>query len=161
MDRYLRIADGKTAAPLEACARVGAHFAGRDDLQDCMGTFGRHLGIAFQVSDDLLDLRGDPRVTGKPRGTDLRSGAPNAAVLMGMRDGARVQLAPVLAKRTRTEQEVQGALEALMHSGALDEAERLAAEHARRAAEALEALPDSAPRRELLGLVASLAKRVA
>lgn len=161
LERYLDIVERKTAAPLEACGRIGAHLAGRDDLQDALGSYGKHLGLAFQVSDDLLDLRGDPRATGKPRGTDLRTGAPNAAVLLGARNGARARLEGILARRARSEEDVQLALEALLGSGAAREAERLAEEHAARAVEALAPLPDSPAKRELLAKVRELPGRVA
>ncbi|MCA1813803.1 MAG: polyprenyl synthetase family protein [Halobacteriales archaeon] len=161
LERYMDIIFCKTAAPLEACGRVGAHFAGRDEWQDALGAYGKHLGLAFQVSDDLLDLRGDPARTGKPRGTDLRSGAPNAAVLLGARNGARAKMQEFLAKRVRTEEDVQAALDALARSGAAQEAQRLAEEHAARAVEALSPLPDSPAKRELLAQVRALPVRPA
>jgi octaprenyl-diphosphate synthase len=161
LDRYLRVIDAKTAAPLEACGRVGAHFAGRDDLQDALGAYGHHFGLAFQVSDDLLDLRGDPAQTGKPRGTDLRTGAPNAAVLLGMKNGARARLEALFGKRVRTEEEVQAALEALLASEAVQQAQDLAEDHAERAIRALGPLPDSPAKRDLVALARKLPGRAA
>jgi heptaprenyl diphosphate synthase len=161
LPRYLDIIEGKTAAPLEACGRVGAHFAGQPGLRDALGAYGHHLGLAFQLSDDLLDVRGDPQRTGKPRGTDLRTGAPNVAVLLGAHNGARAKLQHVLAKRVRTEQEVEEALRALAGSGAAQEAQRMAEEHAARAAEALAPLPDSPAKRALLAQVRELPRRSA
>jgi geranylgeranyl pyrophosphate synthase len=161
LDRYLRIIDHKTAAPLEACGRIGAHLAGRDDWQDALGDYGKHLGLAFQVTDDLLDLRGDPEVTGKPRGTDLRTGAPNAPVLLGMRNGARARLEALLGKEARTEADVQAAIEAILNSGAIKEAEQLALGHAAKALDALGPLPDSFAKRDLLAQVEGLHRRVA
>ncbi|HEV8359339.1 MAG TPA: polyprenyl synthetase family protein [Candidatus Thermoplasmatota archaeon] len=160
LPRYVEIIGGKTAAPLEACGRVGAHFAGRDDLMDALGAYGRHLGLAFQVTDDLLDVRGDPAVTGKPRGNDLRNRAPNAAVVLGLTNGARARLEGLLRDRM-TEAEVEAALDTLLQSGAVADAERLAAEFAARAVESLAALPPSAAKRELEGLVRALPRRAA
>jgi geranylgeranyl pyrophosphate synthase len=159
LDRYLDIIERKTAAPLDACGRVGAHLAGRDDLQDALGAYGKHLGMAFQVTDDLLDLRGDPALTGKPRGTDLRSGAPNGVVLLGLQNGARGRLGAILGRRVRTEADVQAAIEALLDSGAVEEAERLAEHHARLAEEALAPLPDSDAKRALVQQVRGLRSR--
>jgi octaprenyl-diphosphate synthase len=161
LERYLRIIDGKTAAPLEACGRVGAHFAGRDDLQGPLGDYGRNLGLAFQVSDDLLDLRGDPRVTGKPVGNDLRNGAPSAPLVLGMANGARAKLQRVVGRRLGSEVEVQDAIATILASGAMEEAERLAAGFAAKAIEALAALPDSPARRELAAQVKRLPGRAA
>lgn len=156
---YLAIVERKTAAPLEVSARVGAHFAGRDDLEEPLGRYGHHLGVAFQVTDDLLDLRGDPSVTGKPLGTDLRGGAPNAAVLLAMRDGARGRLEALLRRKRRRPEAVRAAIRAVLASGAAEKAERLAREHAGLAAEALAALPESAAKRELRRLALALPRR--
>jgi len=159
LEAYMAIIDGKTAAMLETCGRVGAHLAGRDDLQDALGAFGRHLGLAFQVSDDLLDLRGDPARTGKPRATDLRNKAPNAAVLLAARNGARARLERFLAAREPTEADVDEALEAVLSSGAVAEAERLAEDHAARAVEALAPVAASSAKAELVRLVRDLPGR--
>lgn len=72
---YFDIIDGKTAA-LTACAcRLGAHYAGASAEQtEALGRFGRQLGQAFQIADDLLDLVGEEKVTGKSLGTDLAQG---------------------------------------------------------------------------------------
>ena len=65
----------KTAAFIEACCRVGALVAGGSESeQSALGGFGHHIGMAFQIMDDLLDYRGDPAKTGKPRATDFREG---------------------------------------------------------------------------------------
>jgi octaprenyl-diphosphate synthase len=161
LERYLRVIEFKTAAPLEACGRIGAHLAGRDDWQDALGNYGKHLGLAFQVTDDLLDLRGDPAVTGKPRGTDLRTGAPNASVVLGMRNGARARLEALLGKSARSEADIEAAIQAILGSGAVKEAEALAQEHIARAAEALSPLPDSFAKRDLLEQVRKLEGRAA
>lgn len=72
---YLRCAYSKTAALLEACCEAGALLAseGVDRVQKYK-EFGRNLGMAFQITDDLLDISGDPATTGKPAGSDLREG---------------------------------------------------------------------------------------
>ena len=74
-DEYFDIIDGKTAA-LTACAcRLGAHFAGASTAQtEALGRFGQLIGQAFQIADDLLDLIGDEKTTGKSLGTDLEQG---------------------------------------------------------------------------------------
>lgn len=159
LDSYLRVIECKTAAPLEACGRIGAHLAGRDEWQGALGGYGRHLGLAFQITDDLLDLRGDPKVTGKPRGTDLRTGAPNAPVLLARSNGARGRLEALLGKRVKTEADIEAAIEAVLASGAMAEAEKLALEHGARAVEALAPLPEGPAKRELVTLVRELPRR--
>src|SRR5262249_28295025 len=69
---YFAIVDGKTAALTEVCGRLGALYAGMTDaVAENLAAFGRNLGIAFQIADDLLDLTGDESKAGKTLGTDL------------------------------------------------------------------------------------------
>jgi octaprenyl-diphosphate synthase len=69
---YLDIIDGKTAELIACCGRLGALFAGvADDVVEAMARYGRWLGMAFQIADDLLDVVGEERTAGKSLGTDL------------------------------------------------------------------------------------------
>jgi octaprenyl-diphosphate synthase len=72
---YLEIVRRKTAEFLAGCCRVGGYLANAAVSHlDALEAFGRYLGIAFQIVDDLLDYVGDPHETGKPIGTDFREG---------------------------------------------------------------------------------------
>jgi octaprenyl-diphosphate synthase len=69
---YFEIVAGKTGALTECCARLGAHYAGAaQDVIERLAVYGRDLGIAFQIADDVLDLGGDAGVAGKTLGTDV------------------------------------------------------------------------------------------
>jgi len=69
---YYEIIEGKTAELIACCCRLGAIYAGADEaIVAAMTSYGRCLGIAFQIADDLLDLVGDEETTGKSLGTDL------------------------------------------------------------------------------------------
>jgi octaprenyl-diphosphate synthase len=71
-DEYLAIIEAKTAELCACCCRLGAHYAGGDPRTvDALTCFGRKLGMAFQIVDDLLDLEGEEQATGKSLGTDL------------------------------------------------------------------------------------------
>jgi octaprenyl-diphosphate synthase len=71
-DDYLDIVDGKTAELTACCCRLGALYSGTSALVvEGLARYGRWLGIAFQIADDLLDLVGDERTTGKSLGTDV------------------------------------------------------------------------------------------
>jgi geranylgeranyl diphosphate synthase, type II len=73
-EEYIRMIELKTAALLAASARIGAVMGGADDKDsDLMYEFGRNLGIAFQIQDDLLDIYGDIKVFGKIMGGDIIS----------------------------------------------------------------------------------------
>ncbi len=69
---YFAIVEGKTAELTAVSCRLGASYAGASESRvAAMDRYGRELGIAFQIADDVLDLWGDERVTGKSLGTDL------------------------------------------------------------------------------------------
>ena len=71
-EEYLDIIAHKTAALTACCCRLGCHYAGAEpQLCESLTRFGRHLGTAFQIADDLLDVLGDEATTGKSLGTDL------------------------------------------------------------------------------------------
>lgn len=69
---YLSIIEAKTAELCACCCRLGAHYSGASaSCADALDRYGRNLGIAFQIADDLLDLVGDEIAMGKSLGTDL------------------------------------------------------------------------------------------
>jgi octaprenyl-diphosphate synthase len=71
-DDYLTIVEAKTAELCACCCELGAYYAGGDEeMVARLAAFGRNLGIAFQIADDLLDLEGNELATGKSLGTDL------------------------------------------------------------------------------------------
>lgn len=71
-ESYFSIIDGKTAELTSCCCRLGSLYSGASpELVEQLSAFGRHLGIAFQIADDLLDIVGNERDTGKSLGTDL------------------------------------------------------------------------------------------
>jgi len=79
---YFGIIDAKTAELCACCCRLGAHFAGAtEDQEESLARYGRNLGIAFQIVDDLLDLEGDEAVTGKSLGTDLEQLKPTLPLI--------------------------------------------------------------------------------
>lgn len=85
LDAYWPMVAGKTAALLSACTGLGALIAGAQEPEfDAYRQFGRALGLAFQVLDDLLGIWGDTSVTGKSTASDLVSGKKSLPVLYGL-----------------------------------------------------------------------------
>lgn len=75
MDDYLKIINSKTAVLFSSCCEIGAILGDKSEAhQKALAEFGRTLGIAFQMADDILDYLGDPEKTGKKPGTDLNEG---------------------------------------------------------------------------------------
>jgi geranylgeranyl pyrophosphate synthase len=137
-DQYLNTIRLKTAALFAAACELGAATSGADPLRRAaLLTYGESLGLAFQVIDDLLDLIGDPRITGKEPGTDLREGVFTIPVLIACeRD-------PSLSRRLASgDRELSSVLPALEASGALEAALALARAHGERAESSLEGLPE-------------------
>ena len=108
-----RIHRGKTAALLEASARMGAVAAGAGEpLVERLGRFGARLGLAFQTVDDILDVTGDARELGKSGGRDRALGKATYPSVVGLDEAER--LSRELAEAARRE------LEGLERTGALE-----------------------------------------
>jgi len=82
---YLQIIEGKTAELCACACQLGALFAGAsEDIVERMERYGRDLGIAFQIADDLLDVSGDETTTGKSLGTDFEKQKPTLPLIRAL-----------------------------------------------------------------------------
>jgi octaprenyl-diphosphate synthase len=151
-EEHLRIVAMKTAALVQCCCEVGVQIAGAPpEVRRALAAFGHHLGLAFQVVDDLLDFRGDERLTGKPRGADFREGCATLPLIY-LRERLTEDERTVVSRRFGdgvTEEEMAMFVSWMEARGAFDRAEALARRHARLALDALAAAPPS-PERDLL-----------
>ncbi len=144
-EKYFDIVDAKTAELCACCCQLGAHYAGASgELTEQLEAYGRHLGIAFQIADDLLDLEGEEKVTGKSLGTDL--------------DNQKMTL-PLIHLRDQLDQDQQQTLQQLIEqptadhfaklldwlaeSGSLQHARAVADDHVAQALTHLADLPES------------------
>ena len=147
-EEYLRIIDAKTAELCACCCRLGAHYAGGDkQVVSRFESFGRHLGIAFQIADDLLDLEGDEQTTGKSLGTDLakrKMTLPLIYLRDQLDDNQREQL------QSLVESPDARLLDWLERCGALEHVRDFALSHSQLAADQLADLPDSPAKQSLL-----------
>jgi octaprenyl-diphosphate synthase len=85
---YMAVIDAKTAALFAAATATGPIIAGANGHRAAMESFGRHLGLAFQLIDDVLDFTGDPEALGKNVGDDLREGKATLPVLLAYARGS-------------------------------------------------------------------------
>jgi octaprenyl-diphosphate synthase len=161
-----RVVDGKTAALFRWAMYAGGRAGGLADAHvDSLERYGAHLGIAFQAVDDLLDLEGDQRATGKALFADLREGKMTYPLILAMeRDRAAIE--PLLRAVIEGAEgaSIEGTESAASHGHDLDESARfaeiarilqrtgaladcraLAESHAARAVEALATLPEGKP----------------
>ncbi len=151
---YFDIIAHKTAALTAVCCQVGAHYAGASDSTvEALATFGRELGIAFQIADDLLDVLGDEATAGKSLGTDLIKQKPTLPViylLSQLEDNARAEVLAILDNQTNHHRE---ALQPwFSRFGAIEYAREKAIEHTQAAVQQLDGLPNSQLRESLTGL---------
>lgn len=146
---HLAILRMKTAAFVECCCRLGGLLAGGSDAEvEALAGYGHHLGMSFQIVDDLLDFRGDPAKTGKPKMTDFQEGCATLPLIF-WRDsalGEQVDAAKSLFGKSSEPEELTGIETGLAESGAFERAEALAAEHLRQSLASLDTLPDTAHR---------------
>ena len=139
VEDFLDTIGKKTGALFRASCDLGAATSGAGpDARSALVAFGSHLGLAFQMVDDLLDLTGDAKVTGKTPGTDLKEGVYTLPVLLACR--THPGLAGRLLEGRRGLEDVLPVLEG---SGALAEALERARAEAAAAEQALEALPEA------------------
>jgi octaprenyl-diphosphate synthase len=151
---YLQVIRYKTAKLFEASARLGAVLAGAHPaLEDACAGFGRSLGTAFQLVDDLLDYEGNSHELGKNVGDDLREGKPTLPLLIAMERGAPQERALIRhAIEHGEEHKLPEILAIVKATGALDATRHAAHKEADDARLALAALPASRAREALLDL---------
>jgi geranylgeranyl diphosphate synthase type I len=140
------MAEGKTGALLGAACQLGALAAGADEaVAGLYRTFGRELGLAFQLIDDLLGIWGDPTVTGKPAGSDLASRKKSLPVVAALSSGtlAGAELARLYGREGAMDATtIARAADLVQAGGGRDWARQ---EATRRASNALRALSSAHP----------------
>lgn len=154
--RYLQVIRSKTAKLFEAAAQLGALLAGADQSGiNAAAEYGRSLGTAFQLVDDVLDYSGNATDIGKNVGDDLREGKPTLPLIYLMQNGTPQQRTLVRACiETGDEQHFDEVLAAITTSGALDYTRREAEKAAERAVQSIYSLPHSQFKDSLLQLCA-------
>ncbi|HID60450.1 MAG TPA: polyprenyl synthetase family protein [Hadesarchaea archaeon] len=121
---YLDMVAGKTGALTEASTKVGALLGrGSHKQVEALAIYGRLIGIAFQIQDDMLGVTGNRKKFGKPIGSDIREGKRTLVVIRALSTASerdKVVILRVLGKRNASKQEIEIAIKALKKSGAID-----------------------------------------
>jgi octaprenyl-diphosphate synthase len=143
---YFQLIAAKTASLMSAACELGA-LAGAPDARPQLARFGHHLGMAFQIADDLLDYTGSEAVTGKPSGHDLRERKVTLPLVGALPRAGEAEVREIRSFFTRvdpTDEEIARIVEIVDARGGLDYARERAAEYAERAEEALAELGSGA-----------------
>ncbi|WP_328460901.1 polyprenyl synthetase family protein [Actinoplanes sp. NBC_00393] len=158
---HLRVIEDKTASLIATSARFGGMFAGLPAPHvQTLTDFGTSIGIAFQLSDDLLDIASESDESGKTPGTDLREGVPTLPVLYALTGDESPRLKALLAQGPLTDDaEHAEALALLRDSAALKQARETVHGYAEDARRHARMLPDGAPRRTLESICHYIADR--
>ena len=156
VDEYLRVIRYKTAKLFEASARLGALLAEADPAtEEACANYGRSLGTAYQLVDDLLDYDGETHQLGKNVGDDLREGKPTLPLLVAMARGNPAERDMVRHAIVHGEvARLADIVTVVRQTGALEVARQVARDEAAQARECLTCLPPSAERDALLELCA-------
>lgn len=161
---YLRMIAGKTAALLGAAAAIGAAVATDDSamLTECQ-LFGQELGLSFQMSDDLLGLWGDPEMTGKPAGADLRRRKKSLPVVLAQKEKAELaeRIAAAFRQSQPSDDEIGELLRAMERAGIRERVQSRVDAHLAAALDHWRVVADGAANLPACARVADLATELA
>jgi heptaprenyl diphosphate synthase len=158
---YMAVIERKTASLIATSCQVGGLLAGASpEVVESLGRFGIALGLAFQLSDDIMDLVSDESTLGKQPGVDLREGVLTLPVILALRESEhRDELQVLLRSEQPDEGNLRRALEIVRADGALGGARQAVSREVRRALSEGERLPEGSAREALLHLAEFLAVR--
>ena len=145
IDHYLAVLADKTGSLIATAAEFGGHYSGADEgTVATLRDFGEQIGVAFQISDDILDIASESDQSGKTPGTDLREGVPTLPVLYALRsdDRGADELRDLVSHPLIDDAEHAKALRLLRDSTALDQARGTLQSYADSARDMLAGLPD-------------------
>jgi len=139
VDEYLSMIEGKTAALVSCSCEMGALVAGGTaGQQEILHRFGRHMGLGFQMRDDILGIWGDPEVTGKAAGADIQRRKKSLPILLGLERSE--ELRALFEKDSLSEADVEEAKAILTETGCLEDVENRERVHYDQAVAALDEL---------------------
>ncbi|MDN5716797.1 MAG: polyprenyl synthetase family protein [Janibacter sp.] len=160
---YRGVLADKTGVLVATAARYGAMYGGcSPEVIEMATEYGEHLGVAFQLADDLIDISSESDETGKTPGTDLREGKRTLPVLnaLASTDPADAELQELLRSELKAPERVERALELLRTHQAMTDAREETLAVGRQAVDSLAMLPDSDAKTALIALMEGVVHRV-
>jgi octaprenyl-diphosphate synthase len=153
-EHYMNVVSAKTAALFAAACRVAPVVAEADeDVELALESYGKNLGIAFQLTDDVIDYASDAATMGKGVGDDFRDGKMTLPVILAYARGSaedRDFWRSAIGGERQSDEDLAQAIGLLRSSGALDDTIEHARQYARRAIDALAKFPSSKARSALV-----------
>jgi octaprenyl-diphosphate synthase len=158
---YYDLIRSKTASLMRTACELGA-LSGAASHFEALGDFGENLGMAFQITDDLLDYREVKETTGKPSGLDLREHKVTLPLIHALREmspASRQEVERLFEKETVNDDEIAAVVQIVADSGGFEYARQRGEEFAERAHDALTELPDTVARRSLSASISYVMER--
>ena len=158
LEGYLEKSHNKTASLIAASCKSAAVFSEvSEDVKMDMYEYGKHLGLAFQIVDDILDFTQSEAQLGKPKGQDLASGNLTAPCIFAL--GRDPRLRELIETRFAKPEDLAEAIEIVNESG-IEDARRMAREEADQALAALKGLPEGEAKTSLVDMVGYVLERL-
>lgn len=163
IDDYLKIINSKTAVLFSSCCEIGALLGGQDeDKRTALRDFGKNLGIAFQMSDDILDYLGDEAKTGKKPGTDLKEGKitlPVIVLLENASEDEKVKVREIIVNENSDDENLAYIIELMKKYDVKRKSEEILDSYSAKAKESLKLFPENKYREALESLADYMIKR--
>jgi len=157
---YLEVLRQKTGSLIESAAALGAYLAGVDDLVSAaLANYARNIGLAFQISDDILDMKGESVKSGKIIGKDLLAGVHTLPVLSALAADQANELAPMLKMVISDEKLIHPTIKKITQLGGFDVAELHLESLIDQAMVSLDSVPKGSARDALIQFAEWLTKR--
>jgi octaprenyl-diphosphate synthase len=160
---YHQIVVDKTAVLMEVACRGGSILGNLNpEQEEALAQFGYNLGIAFQMTDDVIDYKSEKAVMGKTPGNDLREGKLTLPLILALKDanpGEKDKMAGILQERRSSDGDLEWVRELLIRRGGIEKALEVGSRYLRTAAEQLVIFPDSEEKRALQKLAEKILRR--
>ncbi|MCD6503079.1 MAG: polyprenyl synthetase family protein [Thermoplasmata archaeon] len=164
LEEYVEMIRKKTARIIQTACYGAALISGLPKSKaEILGKYGLNIGLAFQIQDDILGLIGDPKVTGKPVGSDIRKGKKTILIIHAMnnlKDDKKKELMEILRKEKKTDEDVNRAVELIRSAGSIEYAKEKAREYSKKAMELLKEFPNNEYKEVLKYLANYVVERV-
>jgi geranylgeranyl pyrophosphate synthase len=156
MEEYHQVIEAKTASLFSAASQMSSILSGAEEEHvESLGIYGRELGLAFQIADDVTDFVGEKRRTGQPIASDLRQGVMTLPTLYYLDRGGDESLIGSIVSREPNPKNLDIAVKAICSSGAIEDSLDEARMHVESCKSSLSNLPEGPPR-DALGSIAEI-----